>query len=110
MAIHEADHFKAERRKPGDVDAKTSLDRLFAVLEREPTGQVIPDDPVDVPSKTAVGSSLPAFTQTPPSPPTNGWSKRKCLSFSKLCPTFTRPLVSPQLKRIEIGRLPFDGR
>jgi hypothetical protein len=69
--FQEADHFKAERREPGGVDGKTSLDKLFAVLE--PTGQVSPDDPVDVPSRTEVSSNLPAFTQAPPSTSANGW-------------------------------------
>jgi hypothetical protein len=54
--IQEADHFKAERREPGEIDS--------AVLEREPVGQASPEDPVDVPPRTDVSSNLPAIRRT----------------------------------------------
>jgi hypothetical protein len=44
--IQEAEHSKTERREPGDVNGKSSLDKLFAVLERESVGQASPEDPV----------------------------------------------------------------
>jgi hypothetical protein len=34
--IQEAEHLKAERREPGDVDGTTSLNKLLDLLEREP--------------------------------------------------------------------------
>jgi hypothetical protein len=44
--IQEAQHLKAERREPIDVDDKSSLDNLLAVLEPEPTGRTDPEGPV----------------------------------------------------------------
>jgi hypothetical protein len=37
---------KVERRKPSDVNDKSSLGKLLAVLEREPAGRIAPDGPV----------------------------------------------------------------
>ena len=44
--IQEAQHLKTERRQPSDLDGTTSLDKLLAVLEREPVEQVNPEGPV----------------------------------------------------------------
>jgi hypothetical protein len=43
--IQEAQHLKAERRGQINVDDKSSLDKLLAVLEREPAVRTYPDDP-----------------------------------------------------------------
>src|SRR6202035_5071842 len=43
--IQEAQHLKAERRGPINVNDKSSLDKLLAVLEREPAVRTYPDDP-----------------------------------------------------------------
>jgi hypothetical protein len=44
--IQEARNLKTERREPNDVKDKSSLDKLLAVLEREPAGRTAPDGPV----------------------------------------------------------------
>jgi hypothetical protein len=44
--IQEAQHLKAERREPMDVNDKSSLDKLLAVLERETVGRTDPEGPV----------------------------------------------------------------
>jgi hypothetical protein len=44
--IQEAQHLKAERREPIDVNDKSSLDKLLAVLEREPRARTDPERPV----------------------------------------------------------------
>jgi hypothetical protein len=44
--IQEAQHLKAERREPFDVNNKSSLDKLLAVLEHEPAGRTHPEGPV----------------------------------------------------------------
>jgi hypothetical protein len=36
--IQEAKNLKVERREPSDLNDKSSLDKLLAVLEREPPG------------------------------------------------------------------------
>jgi hypothetical protein len=42
--IQEAQHLKAERRKPGEVN-DASLDKLLGSLEREPAGRTNPEGP-----------------------------------------------------------------
>jgi hypothetical protein len=44
--IQEAQNLKIERREPGDVSDKSSLDKLLAVLEREPRARTDPEGPV----------------------------------------------------------------
>jgi hypothetical protein len=44
--IQEAQHLKAERREPIDVDDKSAIDKLLAVLEPEPMGRTDPEGPV----------------------------------------------------------------
>jgi hypothetical protein len=44
--IQEAQHLKAERREPSDLDDGPSLEKLLTVLEREPVGPTNPEDPV----------------------------------------------------------------
>ena len=43
--IQEAQNLKTERREPGDVKGNSSLDKLLAVLEREPAARTDPDGP-----------------------------------------------------------------
>src|ERR1039458_1401442 len=43
--IQEAQNLKIERREPGDVNDKSSLNKLLAVLESEPAVRTYPDDP-----------------------------------------------------------------
>jgi hypothetical protein len=43
--IQEAQHLKTERRGPSDFDDKSSLDKLLAVLEREPVRSTNPKVP-----------------------------------------------------------------
>ena len=71
-----AEHLKTERREPSDPDGTTSLDKLLAVLEREPVEQANPEDPVaqivNPPSIQLVAESPaePASSEvvTPPEP------------------------------------------
>src|ERR1700721_1912188 len=44
--IQEAQNLKFERREPGDVSDKSSLNKLLAVLESEPMGRIAPEGPV----------------------------------------------------------------
>ena len=44
--IQAAEHLETERREASDPDGTTSLDKLLAVLEREPVEQASPEDPV----------------------------------------------------------------
>jgi hypothetical protein len=44
--IQEAQHLKTERREPSDLNDRSSLDKLLAVLEREPAGPTNPEGPV----------------------------------------------------------------
>jgi hypothetical protein len=44
--IQEAQHLNAERREPIEVNDKSSLDKLLAVLEREPRARTDPEGPV----------------------------------------------------------------
>jgi hypothetical protein len=44
--IQEAQHLKAERREPIDVNDKSAVDNLLAVLEPEPMGRTAPEGPV----------------------------------------------------------------
>jgi hypothetical protein len=44
--IQEAQHLKAERREPIDVNDKSAVDKLLAVLEPEPMGRTDPEGPV----------------------------------------------------------------
>jgi hypothetical protein len=44
--IQEAQHLKAERREPSDVNDKSSLDKQLGVLEREPAGRTDPEGSV----------------------------------------------------------------
>jgi hypothetical protein len=44
--IQEAQHLKVEQREPSDLNDKSSLGKLLAVLEREPAGRTAPDGPV----------------------------------------------------------------
>ena len=44
--IQEAQHLKAERREPFDVNNKSSLDKLLAVLDREPALRTYPEGAV----------------------------------------------------------------
>jgi hypothetical protein len=44
--IQEAEHLKIERREANDPDGTTSLNKLLAVLEREPVEQASSEDPV----------------------------------------------------------------
>jgi hypothetical protein len=79
--IQEAQHLKAERREPIDVNDKSSLDKLLAVFEPEPTGRTNPEglvaliisptveEPVARPTSETVadtkpitGSDLPAVS------------------------------------------------
>jgi hypothetical protein len=74
--IQEAEHLKTEGREVSDPDGTTSLDRLLAVLEREPVEQASPKDPVaqivNAPSiqLTAEGPAEPTSPEvvTPPEP------------------------------------------
>jgi hypothetical protein len=74
--IQEAEHLKTEGREVSDPDGTTSLDRLLAVLEREPVEQASPEDPVaqivNAPSiqLTAEGPAEPTSPEvvTPPEP------------------------------------------
>jgi hypothetical protein len=95
--IQEADHFKAERREPGEIDSKTSLDKFFAVLEREPVGQASPEDPVDVPPRTDVSSNLPAFTQPPPLTSANGWVEVQMPELLKAVSNLHKAIVEPNI-------------
>jgi len=79
--IQEAQHLKAERREPSDVNDKSPLDKLLAVLEREPAGRTDPDgpaaliapgihltveEPVARPSREAVSATKPVTMSDPP--------------------------------------------
>jgi hypothetical protein len=44
--IQEAQHLNAERREPIDVNDKSSVEQLLAVLEREPGARTDPEAPV----------------------------------------------------------------
>jgi hypothetical protein len=44
--IQEAQNLKIERSEPGDVNDKSSLDKLLAVLEREPALRTYPEGAV----------------------------------------------------------------
>jgi hypothetical protein len=44
--IQEAQHLKADRREPSDVNDKRSLDKLLGMLEREPARRAEPEGPV----------------------------------------------------------------
>ena len=44
--IQEAQNLKIERSEPGDVNDKSSLNKLLAVLESEPMGRIAPEGPV----------------------------------------------------------------
>ena len=57
--IQEAQHLKAERREPFDVNNKSSLDKLLAVLEHETAGRTDPGGPV------APIASIPATVEEP---------------------------------------------
>jgi hypothetical protein len=57
--IQEAQHLKAERREPFDVNNNSSLDKLLAVLEHEPAGRTDPEGPV------APIASIPATVEEP---------------------------------------------
>lgn len=57
--IQEAQHLKAERREPFDVNNKSSLDKLLAVLEHETAGRTDPEGPV------APIASIPATVEEP---------------------------------------------
>jgi hypothetical protein len=120
--IQEAEHLKTERREPGGADGATSLDKLFAVLEREPVGQACPEDPVaqiagalrfqiaaggqtgqpssvvvDVPPRTDVISNLPASTQPAPSTPTDGWVEAQMPELLKAMSNLHKAIVDPDI-------------
>jgi hypothetical protein len=78
--IQEAQHLKTERREPSDLDDRSSLDKLLAVLEREAVGSTNPkgpqitsspgiritvEEPVERPSSEAIAATKPV-----PNPPT----------------------------------------
>jgi hypothetical protein len=44
--IQAAEHLKTERREANDPDGRKSLDKLLAVLEREPVEQASPEGPI----------------------------------------------------------------
>jgi hypothetical protein len=44
--IQEAQYLNAERREPIDVNDKSSVDKVLAVLEREPRARTDPEGPV----------------------------------------------------------------
>jgi hypothetical protein len=59
--IQEAKHLTTEGREVSDPDGTTSLDRLLAVLEREPVERPSPEDPV----ASLKSSTLLAFSWPP---------------------------------------------
>jgi hypothetical protein len=105
--IQEAEHSKTEWREPGDVNGKSSLDQLFAVLERESLGPASPEDPVAqiasapsiqmaadgptgqpssdvvVPLRPDIVSNLPALTQAARSTSSDLWVEAQMSNLLK---------------------------
>jgi hypothetical protein len=79
--IQQAQHLKTERREPSDLDDRSSLDKLLAVLEREavestnpkvpqitsaPSIRITVGEPVARPSREAVAAIKPVTMSDPP--------------------------------------------
>jgi hypothetical protein len=60
--IQEAQHLKAERREPSDVNDKSSLDKLLGVLERESAGR---NDPEGAAALISVPPSIQLTVEEP---------------------------------------------
>jgi hypothetical protein len=87
--IQEAQNLKTERREPSDVNDKTSLDKLLAVLEREPAGRTDPDGPAAL----IVGSpSNPLTDEEPAARPSS-----ETVAAPKPAAVPDLPAVSPAL-------------
>jgi hypothetical protein len=91
--IQEAQNLKIERREPGDVSDKSSLDKLLAVLEGEPAGrtdaqapaaliaaspndQPTVEEPVAIPTSEAVVAPKPVSLSGPPTSSATAEAKR----------------------------------
>jgi hypothetical protein len=92
--IQKAQHLKAERRGPINVDDKSSLDKLLAVLEREPAVESYPDDPA------ALTASISTTVEEPVARPCNAIvADTKPVTGSDL------PAVAPAVSSISAGTL-----
>jgi hypothetical protein len=92
--IQEAQHLKAERRGPINVDDKSSLDKLLAVLEREPAVESYPDDPA------ALTASISTTVEEPVARPCNAIvADTKSVTGSDL------PAVAPAVSSISAETL-----
>jgi len=127
--IQEAEHLKTERHEPGAVDDTTPLDKLFAVLEREPVGRASQKDPVaqiagalrsqneaddltgqpsfdvvDVPPKADVISNFPSSTEAAPSTSANGWVEAQLPELLKALSNLHKAIVESDISAAEGDR------
>ena len=126
--IQEAEHLKTERHEPGAVDDPTPLDKLFAVLEREPVRRASPKDPVaqiagalrsqneaddltgqpsfdvvDVPPKADAISNFPS-TEAAPSTSANGWVEAQLPELLKALSNLHKAIVESDISAAEGDR------
>jgi predicted component of type VI protein secretion system len=92
--IQEAQHLKAERHGPINVNDKSSLDKLLAVLEREPAVRTYPDDPA------ALIASISTTVEEPVARPSSA-----IVADTKPITGFDLPAVAPAVSPISAETL-----
>jgi hypothetical protein len=92
--IQEAQHLKVERREPSEVNDKSSLGKLLAVLEREPAGRADPEGPV------ALIAGIPPTVEEPVARPSG-----EIVAATKPVTASDLPAVAPVVSSISAETL-----